>query len=135
MDATEVLSKKQPIQLSYKFFKTFQALAAIEPVISNIIAIAICLGVLMLLKFPEMLPHLGKYYKYCIYAAEGLAAYQIIKSSSKSLCLPVTAIMVASMGVLMDVYITKLPYINISTWRDIAMVGIVGVGLSVFFIP
>ncbi len=87
-----------------KFFYTFCELAALEPIITNLIAIALCLGALLLLKFPEMLPNLGSYHKFYVYGIQGLAAFQIVKSASKSILLPLLAVFCASIGILLNFY-------------------------------
>jgi hypothetical protein len=64
-----VIPKNSPI---HKLLRMLLAMVAIEPVLMNIIAISLGLGILLLLTYPALLPKLGKYHVYLTYVIYAL---------------------------------------------------------------
>lgn len=112
------------------FAATIKRLIALEPVIPNIIAVILCVSAIMLIGHKDILPNIGKCHTYLNTLLQGLAAYQIIRSSAKSLLLPLITISIAIVGLTMIQHAPSLISKNI--FQDLVLVGIIGVTITVF---
>jgi len=112
---------------------TFKAMVALEPVMANLITIVLCGGSLYLLRFPHLLPNLGKYHAFLACSLQGLIAYQVIRSATQSLLLPLLAMIIAGVGIWLSQSDlgTGLPVLVLS--KDLLLVGILGIGVFSIF--
>lgn len=127
-----------PCKISYlyikKFIASFKLMAAIEPVIHNIIALGLCAVLLVLLNIQGLLPNLGKYHAYFYYGINLIAGYQVIKSAKNSLFLPLISIALASIIIALYHYAPSLLPIKIIFFQELMLVGILGTVISIFYI-
>jgi hypothetical protein len=79
------------------FLRMITALLAFEPILANIIAIGMAIGILILLNHPALFPNLRKYHLYFFYTMYILIMIQTIKSSRKSAFIPLLALAPAAL--------------------------------------
>jgi hypothetical protein len=130
----ETVEAVEPWHCRWKIAGTIKQFFAVEPVISNIIAIVLCAGCLILLNYPALLPKLGKYHLYIIYAIKCLIGLQLIKAATKSLLLSFSAIALA--GIALWLCYSGLFFVGTQAiWQQMMVMGILGLGISIIFIP
>jgi hypothetical protein len=107
---------------------------AIEPIIANLFAIGIAIGLLVILNHPTLLPALGKYQKYLTYVMYGLIVLQTIRSARFSLLIPLLALTVASIGFFILGNHPHEVFFNVEELRKLMLLGVVGLAVSVLAI-
>ncbi|OAI47776.1 hypothetical protein AYO45_05595 [Gammaproteobacteria bacterium SCGC AG-212-F23] len=117
--------------LVQKLGRMIKTMFAIEPVIINVIAVGLGLGVLCLLHFPVLFPQLGKYYSYLTYAIYGLIAIQTIRSATKSLFIPTVAFIIVCGGYAALHIDPQLSFISIDLLKKLTLLGVVGVATAI----
>ncbi len=117
-----------------KFFRMLKfelkIVFAIEPIIINIIALALCCGIWFIVN-TQLIPYLGKWQPYVLHAVQLLAAYQVIKSANKSLLIPSITILIALIGFYGNQYFPQIiGHLNI--YKTIMLVGVIGLARSIW---
>ncbi len=86
-------------RLANHFALRFQYMLSIEPIVGNVIAIGLALGLLILLGHADFFPKwLVKYHHYLSIGIYFSITIQLLKSASHSILLPLAAIGIAGAG-------------------------------------
>lgn len=117
-----------------KLLKMLRILLAFDPIMANIIAIALAFGILALLNHPALFPKLGKYHLYFTYIIYGLIVLQTIKSSTKSVLIPLIALCIAGLGITMLNIHPDCHLIRIEWLKELMLLGVIGIMTSIFVI-
>ena len=129
----KILTK--PFQFFYqKTAEDFKLVLAIDPIITNIMALSLCAGLLFILESKEFSPHLGKYHNIGYRIIQLLACYQVIKSAKKSLLLPLLTIIVSIAGILAHHYSFGF-LVEIGTLQKMMLLGVIAAAVTIFYIP
>lgn len=115
-----------------KLLDMIQTSLAIEPILINLFAIVLGIGVLILLNYPILFPSLGKYHRYFAYIIYGLVLLQTLKSAAKSLFIPVLAISIAGIGMVFLSLNPTSQWISLDILKKMMLLGTMGVGISIF---
>ena len=128
------LTKIQPNRfiLVKKLLKMIQALLAIEPILINLVAIVLAMGILILLNYPTLFPKLGKYHQYLTYIIYALILIQTMKSATKSLFIPILAIVIAGLGMALLSFNPAWQFISLDVLKKMMLLGAIGVSISIF---
>ena len=105
---------------------------AVEPILVNLMAILLAMGLLVLLHYPSLFPNLGHYHPYFSWLIYGLILLQTLKSATKSLLIPVIAIGIAGLGMLLLSFSPDASMLSLDTLKKMMLLGVIGVGISVF---
>jgi len=89
-------------------------------------------SILVLLNYPILFPKLGKYHHYFIYLIYGLILLQTIKSATKSLFIPVMAMIIAGVGIALLSLNPDWQFISFDVLKKMMLLGMIGVATSVF---
>ena len=126
-----------PIQANYflwgkKLLALLRISLAVEPILVNLMAILLAIGLLVLLHYPILFPNLGHYHPYFTSIIYGLILLQTLKSATKSLLIPVIAIGIAGLGMLLLSFSPDASMLSLDTLKKMMLLGVIGVGMSVF---
>jgi hypothetical protein len=116
-----------------RFKEIMRSLFSIEPIITNLIALTICGVILFMLSYKDLIPNLGKYYLYLYRAVQFLACIQVIRSARKSLVIPLLVLLIAGIGLGTHFMPDLLP-LSLSTFKEMMLVGLIGLAVTVFYI-
>ncbi|MCW5590203.1 MAG: hypothetical protein KIT27_11155 [Legionellales bacterium] len=128
------LQPKLTHRLKAEFNTLIKVIFCVEPILVNIFAIIFCVGVLFLLNQPELMPNMGHYHQYLIIGVKFLLALQIIRSSSKSLILPLSAILIAIAGITLHLNYSMHFPVSVNELKELLVVGILGVCVCCFYL-
>lgn len=117
-----------------KLSRMIFTMMAIEPVMVNLLAILLGLGILFLLNYPSLFPKIGKYHQYLTYAIYGLISLQTIRSATKSLFIPIIALLISGIGFLSISLNPHIPFFNMEFLKQLMLLGVIGVSAAIFVI-
>jgi hypothetical protein len=126
-----------PIQINRfslpkKLLKMLQASVAIEPILVNLVAIILGMGLVILLNHPNLFPKLGKWHHFFINTTYGLILLQTIKSATRSLFIPVVVLCIAGVGIGLLNFIPICHWISLDFCKKLILLGVIGMGTSIF---
>lgn len=108
-----------------------KAIFSPEPVIFNLILISICLIGIVYMN-SSMSPISGRLHSFIIHALAFSGAFQIIKSSKKSLFITVLFFLVGIIGIYFNQYLVGIFDVASSTYKDLLITSIIGIIVGVF---
>lgn len=117
--------------LSKKLLKMMQASLAIEPILVNLVAIILGIGLFILLNHPSLFPTLGKWHHFFMNVTYGLILLQTIKSATKSLFIPMMAMAIAGIGIALFSLNLDWQLISFDTLKKMMLLGMIGVATSI----
>jgi hypothetical protein len=132
MESTPTPIQTHRFILVEKLLKMMQASLAIEPILVNLLAITLAIGIVVLLNHPTLFPQLGKYHHYFTYVIYGLILLQTIKSANKSLFIPVIALAIAGAGFLLLRFNLDWQWVNLDELKKLMLLGVIGLGTAIF---
>ena len=117
-----------------KLLRMMRAMIAFEPVMANVIAISLAIGALLLLSHPTLFPKLGKYHNYLAYFLYALIVIQTIKSSTKSLLIPLSALAIAGLNFIALSINPDWIALSIEYSKMLMLLGVIGIATSIIVI-
>lgn len=118
--------------LARKLLNMIRVSLAIEPILANLVAIILGVGLLILLNHPSLFPQLGKWHHFLMNVTYGLILLQTIKSATKSLFIPVIAVAIAGIGIAVLSLNSDWQLISLDTLKKMMLLGMIGVATSIF---
>lgn len=132
MESTPIPIQANRFILAKKLLSMVRLSLAIEPILANLVAIILGMGLFILLNHPSLLPQLGKWHHFFMNVIYGLILLQTIKSATKSLFLPMTTIAIAGIGIALLSLNPDWQLISLDTLKKMMLLGIIGVATSIF---
>lgn len=119
-------------RLANHFIMRFQYMLSIEPVIGNIIAIGLALGLLVLLGHADFFPKwLVKYHHYLSIGIYLSITIQLLKSASHSILLPLAAIGIAGAGFVAQNVEPEWQLLATATLQEFMLLGVLGMVIAI----
>ncbi len=129
---TTLMTRRQ--YYSFRIKETIRILFSIDSIMMNIVALILCGVMLFILDQKEWIPNMGKNHLYLYRAAQLLACLQIFRSATRSLILPVAVILFAGSAIINYTVLHAALPISLSTLREMMLIGIIGMGISIFYL-
>ena len=120
--------------LLHHFLLRLRYLVSIEPIIGNVIAIALAIGLLALLKHHEFFPGWlnGKWGRYLGYAVDVGIVIQFLKSASCSIILPLLALGIAATGFVLQNLEPDAHLLTTAVLQQCMFLGVLGMVISIY---
>jgi len=114
------------------FVYRIKHMTSIEPIIGNMIAIGLAVGILALLGHPSLFPKwLTKYHIYLTYAIYFGMSIQLLKSANQSILLPLLALAIAGIGFWAMNLEPKMQLVGVTTLQLVMLLGVLGMAISI----
>ena len=114
------------------FVYRIKYMTSIEPIIGNLIAIGLAIGVLVLLGHPALFPKwISKYHHYLTYAIYFGMVIQLLKSASQSILLPLLALGIGGLGFWAMNLEPEMQLVGVTTLQQFMLLGVLGMAISI----
>jgi hypothetical protein len=133
-DTTEKHLANRCATLARHLIFRIRGMLSIEPIIGNVIAIALAIGVLALLNHHEFFPSWlhGKWGLYLGYAVQTGIVIQFLKSASCSIILPVLALSFAAAGFALQNFEPDVHLLTTTVLQQCMFLGVLGMVISIY---
>lgn len=136
MDMT--VTKETKEERLHRFYNsaafTIRQLYRIDYIVSNLMALALCGLIAILLQTKWLLPHSAESHHVFMIVLGILAGIQIIKSSFRSLLLPSICLVIGSIGIFIHHFVLFKLGLPVSLLQFTAAVGVLGICIAVLVI-
>lgn len=132
MEITPMPIEANRFILTKKLLNMIRVSLAIEPILANLVAIILGIGLFILLNHASLFPQLGKWHHFFMNVIYGLILLQTIKSATKSLFIPFMALSIAGFGMGLLSLMPDWALISLDTCKKLMLLGVIGVGTSIF---
>ncbi len=131
MHSATVKKQRYLFGLTNNAMSTFKQMYRLDNIFTNLIALALCGLITVLLQVDWLLPHPAGMHHFLIVGLEILAAIQIIKSGKYSLLLPTVCIGIGSIGLILQHF--KLAHFPVTVFhlQTFVVIGSIGIGVAI----